>query len=136
MIPYTQPKPDLETELQQVTNHASAAIAEPVGSVLVPLFFVLIGRKVELSGITPLLAVETVVIIVVAILGKSGGAYLGARAAGEPRRSALVFATLMNTRGVTELVFLSIGLDLGVIDSGFYAAMVVMALVMFLRVKI
>ncbi|WP_370948121.1 cation:proton antiporter [Amycolatopsis sp. cg5] len=107
----------------------SAAVAEPVGSVLVPLFFVLVGRKVELSGITPLLAVETVVIIVVAVLGKSGGAYLGARAAGEPRRSALVFATLMNTRGVTELVFLGIGLDLGVIDGGFYAAMVVMALV-------
>ncbi|SDY05123.1 Kef-type K+ transport system, membrane component KefB [Amycolatopsis xylanica] len=107
----------------------SAAIAEPVGSVLVPLFFVLIGRKVELGGITPLLAAETAVIIAIAVLGKSGGAYLGARAAGEPRRAAAVFATLMNTRGVTELVFLSIGLDLGVIDSGCYAAMVVMALV-------
>ncbi|MFD8495445.1 cation:proton antiporter [Amycolatopsis sp. NPDC059657] len=107
----------------------STTVAEPVGSVLVPLFFVLIGRKVELGGITPLLAVETVAIIAIAVLGKSGGAYLGARAAGEPRRAAAVFATLMNTRGVTELVFLSIGLDLGVIDSGCYAAMVVMALV-------
>jgi Kef-type K+ transport system membrane component KefB len=35
----------------------------------------------------------------------------------------------MNTRGVTELVFVSIGLSLGVIDSAFYAAMVSMALV-------
>jgi len=35
----------------------------------------------------------------------------------------------MNTRGVTELVFVSIGLSIGVIDGAFYTAMVLMALV-------
>ncbi|MFE0022570.1 cation:proton antiporter [Amycolatopsis sp. NPDC059021] len=106
-----------------------AGLVAPLGSLLVPLYFVLIGQKAGLGGLDLRFAGETVVVIVVAVLGKGGGAYLGARLAGQPPRSATLFATLMNTRGVTELVFLSIGLGLGVIDSAFYTAMVVMALV-------
>jgi len=58
----------------------------------------------------------------------AAGAALVPFAAGA-RHEAVVFAALMNTRGVTELVFVSIGFGLGVIDSAFYTAMVVMALV-------
>jgi Kef-type K+ transport system membrane component KefB len=96
---------------------------------LVPLYFVLVGRHVDLGDLDLLLVCENAAVIAVAVVGKSGGAYAGARLAGVPRRDAVEFATLMNTRGVTELVFVSVGLGLGVIDSGFYTAMVVMALV-------
>ncbi|MGC7098336.1 cation:proton antiporter [Amycolatopsis lurida] len=106
-----------------------AELVAPLGSALVPLYFVLIGRTIELGGLDLLLVAETAVVIAVAVLGKCGGAYLGARLAGRPPHAAAVFAALMNTRGVTELVFLSIGLSLGVIDSAIYTAMVVMALV-------
>ncbi|WP_410657452.1 cation:proton antiporter [Amycolatopsis sp. lyj-112] len=111
------------------SRHDPAALIAPVASLLVPLYFVLIGRKVDFGDLDTTLVAETFAIIVVAVLAKGGGAYLGARLAGQPPRPAAVFATLMNTRGVTELVFLSIGLGLGVIDSAFYTAMVVMALV-------
>ncbi|MEV6878015.1 cation:proton antiporter [Amycolatopsis sp. NPDC051128] len=106
-----------------------AGLVTPAGALLVPLYFVLVGRAVELGGLDAALAVETAAIVVVAVAGKGGGAYLGARLAGVSPRPAGVFAALMNTRGVTELVFVSIGLGLGVIDSAFYTAMVVMALV-------
>lgn len=106
-----------------------AALVAPVGSLLVPLYFVLVGRNVDLTKLDLRLVAETAAVIVIAVIGKCGGAYLGARLAGQPRHPAAVFAALMNTRGITELVFLSIGLSLGVIDSAFYAAMVVMALV-------
>lgn len=114
---------------RSVSRHDPAALITPAASLLVPLYFVLIGRKVDLGGLDAALMTETLAIIVVAVVAKGGGAYLGARLAGQPPRPAAVFATLMNTRGVTELVFLSIGLGLGVIDSAFYTAMVAMALV-------
>jgi Kef-type K+ transport system membrane component KefB len=106
-----------------------AALLAPHSTVLAPLYFVLVGRSVDLGDLDLALLAETVAIVVVAVAGKCGGAYLGARLAGTSRRSAAEFAALMNTRGVTELVFVSIGLGLGVIDSAVYTAMVVMALV-------
>ena len=38
-----------------------------------------------------------------------------------------MLATLMNTRGLTELVILSVGLQLGFLDDQLYSLMVVMA---------
>jgi len=106
-----------------------AALVAPIGAILVPLYFVRAGWQVDLRHFDTALITETVVVTVVAVLGKFGGAYAGARVSGETPRAAAEFATLMNTRGVTELAFLSIGLSLGVIDSAFYAAMVVMTMV-------
>jgi Kef-type K+ transport system membrane component KefB len=106
-----------------------AALVAPHSTVLVPLYFVLVGRSVDLGDLDLALIAETAAIVVVGVVGKCGGAYLGARLAGTSRRSAAEFAVLMNTRGVTELVFVSIGLGLGVIDGAVYTAMVVMALV-------
>jgi Kef-type K+ transport system membrane component KefB len=67
--------------------------------------------------------------MVVAIVGKTAGAYLGARAQGVAKRDAGVLAALMNTRGLTELVILSVGLQLGFLDNELYSLMVVMAVV-------
>jgi len=106
-----------------------AALVVPHSIVLAPLYFVLVGRGVDLGDLDLALVAETAAIVVVGVVGKCGGGYLGARLAGTPRRSAAEFAALMNTRGVTELVFVSIGLGLGVIDGPIYTAMVVMALV-------
>ena len=41
---------------------------------------------------------------------------LAARAMGENWRDAAAIGVLMNTRGLTELVILSVGLELGVIS--------------------
>jgi hypothetical protein len=66
---------------------------------------------------------------VVAIAGKWGGATLAARAVGSSWREANGIGVLMNCRGLTELVILNIGLDLGVIPPTLFTALVVMALV-------
>ena len=68
-------------------------------------------------------------ILVVAIAGKLAGAYLGAQLTGVRGRNAGVLATLMNTRGLTELVILGVGLQLHILTKPLYALMVVMALV-------
>lgn len=103
---------------------------EPVATmVLLPIFFIVAGFKVDLSDLGAAAWGELALIMLVAIVGKTAGAYLGARLQGVAQREAGVLAALMNTRGLTELVILSVGLQLGFLDNELYSLMVVMAVV-------
>ena len=55
--------------------------------------------------------------------------FTGARIAGVRSRRAGVLATLINTRGLTGIVILAVGLQLHILDSSLYSLMVVMAIV-------
>jgi Kef-type K+ transport system membrane component KefB len=68
-------------------------------------------------------------IILVATVGKLGGSTLASWVTGIPLREAAGLGTLMNTRGLMELVILNIGLDIGVISPALFSMMVIMALV-------
>ncbi|MDQ7808744.1 cation:proton antiporter [Amycolatopsis sp. A133] len=96
---------------------------------LLPIFFVVAALDVDLSGVGLAGAGELVLILLVAFAGKAGGAYLGARVCGLPKSEAGPVAALMNARGVTEIVVLQVGLQLGVLDTRLYSLMVVMALI-------
>lgn len=96
---------------------------------LLPVFFVLSGLRVDLSTIGGTGLVELAAILAVAIGGKFAGAYTAARLHKVPSRQAGALATLMNTRGLTEIVILTVGLQLGLIDQRVFSMMVVMALV-------
>ncbi len=96
---------------------------------LLPVFFVLAGMRVDLSKVNLRGVVELTLILLVAIVGKFAGAYFGARLQGVRTRQAGAVATLMNTRGLTEIVILTVGLQLGILDSELFSLMVVMALV-------
>jgi Kef-type K+ transport system membrane component KefB len=96
---------------------------------LLPVFFVIAGLKVDLSTVGGSGLVELVAILVVAVTGKFVGAYVAARLNRVPARRAGALATLMNTRGLTEIVILTIGLQLGLLDGQLFSMMVVMALV-------
>jgi Kef-type K+ transport system membrane component KefB len=65
----------------------------------------------------------------VAIAGKFVGTFIGAWLHGVEARQMTALGTLMNTRGLTELVIVTVGLQLGVVDHGLYSQMVVMAVV-------
>ncbi|WP_431780374.1 cation:proton antiporter [Streptomyces chumphonensis] len=96
---------------------------------LLPAYFTMAGLQVDLSTVDGDGLGELGLILLAAIGGKVGGAYLGARAAGQPGRSATALGLLMNTRGLTELVILGAGLRMGLLDTDLYSLMVVMALV-------
>jgi Kef-type K+ transport system membrane component KefB len=68
-------------------------------------------------------------IILVAIVGKFGGTLLAARLTGLDWRNSMALGTLMNTRGLMELIVLNVGLDLKVISPTLFSMMVLMALV-------
>jgi Kef-type K+ transport system membrane component KefB len=68
-------------------------------------------------------------IVLVATTGKLGGSMLASWITGMPTREAAGLGTLMNTRGLMELVILNIGLDIKVISPALFSMMVIMALV-------
>lgn len=98
---------------------------------LLPLFFAYSGLRTEIGqlGTDPQLWLYCVAIIGVAIVGKWGGSAVAARMVGLSWRESLGLGILMNCRGLTELVILNIGLDLGVIPPTLFAMLVMMALV-------
>lgn len=100
-----------------------------LGTLLLPCFFVTAGLKVNLAGIDRAGVVELVALIATATLGKLIGAYVAARLTGIDDRRARVLAALLNTRGLTELILLNVGLSTGIIGQRLYSLLVVMALV-------
>jgi Kef-type K+ transport system membrane component KefB len=94
---------------------------------LLPVFFMTAGLKVNLSTVDLAAAGQLALILLVAVGGKMGGTYLGARISGVRNRHSLVLATLMDTRGLTELIVLSVGLQLGLLNARLDSLMVVMA---------
>ncbi len=98
-------------------------------TLLLPAFFAYTGMRTEIGLVSGWEAWLTVgLIIAVATFGKFGGTYAAARFAGLDRRTSAGLGTLMNTRGLMELIVLNIGLDLGVISPKLFAMLVLMAL--------
>ncbi len=112
--------PELRTE---VVDRMTA-----VGGHLLPVFFVVAGFGLDLTGLGLAGLGELAAILAVAVGGKLAGVYLAAAAHGLPRQQACTLAVLMNTRGLTEIVILTIGLRAGILDQRLYSLMVVMAL--------
>ena len=101
-----------------------------VAAVLLPAFFAFTGMRTRIdlvSGWDQWLMCG--VIILLATLGKFGGTLAAAYLTGLSWRDAAILGTLMNTRGLMELVVLNVGLDLGIISPTLFAMMVLMALV-------
>ncbi|MFG1921148.1 cation:proton antiporter [Cryptosporangium sp. NPDC048952] len=96
---------------------------------LLPVFFFTSGIKVDLRNIGLAGLGELALILLVAIVGKFVGAYIGAKLQRVPTRQSFALATLMNTRGLTEIVILTVGLQLGILDQSLFSLMVVMAIV-------
>jgi nucleotide-binding universal stress UspA family protein len=97
---------------------------------LLPIFFALTGLKTSIG----LVSGEEMwgyagLVLAVAVAGKFGGSAIAARVTGLDWRESGALGILMNTRGLMELVILTIGLELGVISPALFAMMVLMALV-------
>ena len=98
--------------------------------VLLPLFFVFTGLRTQIGLLDDLYLWQiTGLIVLVAVVGKFFGSALAAKFVGHSWKDSLSIGTLMNTRGLMELVVLNIGYDLGVLSTQIFTIMVIMALV-------
>ena len=97
---------------------------------LLPIFFAYSGLRTEIGLLNrPELWLLCALVVAVAIIGKYVGTYVAARVSGIEKREASALGWLMNTRGLTELIVLNIGLSLGVISPLLFTLLVIMALV-------
>jgi Kef-type K+ transport system membrane component KefB len=109
----------------------SEAIRTRLGSLtrfLLPIFFVTSGLSVDISADSDALW-QLGLILLVACAGKVISVTATARVRGVALRESLALGVLMNTRGLTELIVLNIGLQLGVLDVQLFSALVVMAVI-------
>lgn len=97
---------------------------------LLPLFFVYSGLNTRIGLVDSLMLwAVALVILFAACFGKGVACWLAARLNGEGNREALAIGTLMNARGLMELIILNIGLERGVITPTLFTIMVMMAIV-------
>jgi Kef-type K+ transport system membrane component KefB len=104
---------------------------EDVATVIfLPLFFVYTGLRTKIGLLNSIHLWEaTGFIVLVAVVGKLLGSAVAAKYVGRQTwRNSLIVGTLMNTRGLMELVAINIGYDLGVISSEIFVMLVFMAL--------
>jgi Kef-type K+ transport system membrane component KefB len=96
---------------------------------LLPLFFVYSGLNTRIGLVdSPRLWGMALLILFAACFGKGIACWLAARLNGEDNREALAIGTLMNARGLMELIILNIGLERGVITPTLFTIMVMMAI--------
>jgi len=99
-------------------------------ALLLPLFFTYSGLNTKIGLLnTAFLWLMCGAVLLAAILGKGVACWLAARASGLPNREALGIGTLMNARGLMELIIINIGLQRGIISEGLFATLVIMAVV-------
>jgi Kef-type K+ transport system membrane component KefB len=103
--------------------------ARVASAALLPLFFALPALRVDVWALGADGLGLFALVLAVAVAAKLLSAAAAAGLAGVPRGEALTVGTLMNARGLVELVVLSVGLEAGLIDERLYAVMVLMALV-------
>ena len=108
-----------------------AMVVEPFAVVfLLPMFFTFSGLNTRLDTVSSgSLAWVALVLLAASILGKGVACWAAARLNGEDNRTALAVGTLMNSRGLMELIIINIGLDKKIIEPALFSMMVLMAIV-------
>jgi K+:H+ antiporter len=102
---------------------------EEVGGLLLPLFFVVTGLSLNIGALGGGAFALLALICAIAVIGKLGPAYAGSRLGGLGPRDSAVVAALINTRGLTELIALNVGLSYDIIHQKLFTILVLMALI-------
>jgi Kef-type K+ transport system membrane component KefB len=102
---------------------------EEIGSLFLPLFFVVTGLSVNAGALDGRAFLLLALVCAIAIVGKVGPGYVASRLGGLNRQDSVTVAVLVNTRGLTELIALNVGLSAGLIDQRLFSVLVIMALI-------
>jgi hypothetical protein len=95
-----------------------------------PLFFVSTGLRTEIDLLnSPDMWWMCGIITLGAIIGKFGGAFSSAMLVGESLKNSLYIGAFMNTRGLMELVVLTIGYEMHILPPSIFVMLIIMTLV-------
>lgn len=111
-----------------MAEKTAAQVGPLTGILLLPCFFTYSGLNTRIGLLdSPMLWGMCAVIIAAAVAGKLGACYGAAMFSGSSHGDALTIASLMNARGLMELILLNIGLHAGLISQTLFTMLVMMA---------
>lgn len=97
-------------------------------TILLPMFFVYSGLNTQITLVDSwAMWGVAAVILAAACAGKGLACYSAARLNGERNDEAMAVGSLMNARGLMELIILNIGLERGIVTPTLFSIMVIMA---------
>ena len=95
---------------------------------LLPFFFIYVGMKVRLNDVSASILTLLIGLIIVAIVTKYVGGYIGARLGDVPKDSSVVIGMSMIPRGEVGIIVATIGLNLGIFTNEMFTAVILMAI--------
>ncbi len=113
-----------------LTRHIDEQLRGLIIAFFMPVFFGTAGLSADLTLLKdPSLLLLTAGLIVIATLGKFGGAFAGGKLGGLSLRESFALGTGMNARGSTEVIIATIGLSMGVLSENLFTMIVAMAII-------
>jgi Kef-type K+ transport system membrane component KefB/nucleotide-binding universal stress UspA family protein len=113
-----------------LTKHIDEQVRGLITAFFAPVFFGIAGLSADLSILAdPHMALLTAGLIVIASVGKFGGAFIGAELGGLTRREGFALACGMNARGSTEVIIATVGLSMGALNQNLFTMIVAMAVI-------
>lgn len=113
-----------------LTKHIDEQVRGLITAFFAPVFFGIAGLSADLSILAdPHMALLTAGLIVIASVGKFGGAFVGAELGGLTRREGFALACGMNARGSTEVIIATVGLSMGALNQNLFTMIVAMAVI-------
>src|ERR1041385_4922336 len=111
-----------------LTRHIDEQLRGIITAFFAPVFFGVAGLTADLTVLAdPNMALLTAGLIVIASIGKFGGAFIGAELGGLTKREGLALACGMNARGSTEVIIATVGLSMGALNQNLFTMIVAMA---------
>jgi Kef-type K+ transport system membrane component KefB/nucleotide-binding universal stress UspA family protein len=111
-----------------LSDHIEAQLRGVITALFMPVFFGMAGLSADLTVLAdPTLALLTVGLVLIASVGKFGGAFIGGELAGMHRKEATAVGCAMNARGSTEVIVASIGLSMNILSHNLFTMIVTMA---------
>jgi len=113
-----------------LTRHIAEQLRGLIIAFFMPVFFGTAGLNADLTILKdPALLALTFGLIVIASLGKFGGAFIGGKLAGLTQWESLALGCGMNARGSTEVIVATIGLSMGALNPNLFTMIVAMAVI-------
>jgi Kef-type K+ transport system membrane component KefB/nucleotide-binding universal stress UspA family protein len=113
-----------------LTRHIDEQLRGLITAFFAPVFFGIAGLSADLTILAdPKIALLTVGLVLIASIGKFGGAFLGAELGGLSRREGFALGCGMNARGSTEVIIATVGLAMGALNQNLFTMIVAMAVI-------
>lgn len=114
---------------ERMRQLAADKLDAPTALILMPFFFLATGLKTSFSLADPAIWTIFVVALAVCVLAKLAATMLAARLAGESWAMGAGLGVLLQTKGLMELVIVTVFYERGVVGPATYSALVIVALV-------